>query len=131
MKYIDTFGQSLLVLGGLISVSAGIFINDTLWFFAVCQFFLGVWQVLSCVLILIWHTEKSSARRKYLLITIFYLLSLFAGGKLIPGSFPIPDIIRILYLTIPAWTLGAWYYIITLTGYFPKVKRGFLPHLSF
>jgi hypothetical protein len=83
------------------------------------------------VIHLIAYPKGNSQRRKYLLVAIGYLLSLFVFARILPEFTHVPEIVGILYFTVPSWALGIYYYVITLNGYFPKIKRGFLPHLSF
>jgi len=131
MKYIDTFAQSLLLLAGLVCTASFFFTEDLIWIFLSCQFYLGVVQVLSCVIHLIAYPKGNSQRRRYLFMAVVYLLSLFVFASVLAEYIHIPEMVGILYFTLPAWALGIYYYVITLNGYFPKIKRGFLPHLSF
>ncbi|SKC75810.1 hypothetical protein [Ohtaekwangia koreensis] len=131
MKYIDTIAQTLFIAAALVFLFLGIFYHDVRGFIFVCQFFLGCWQVASCIISLIKHPENNSSRRKHLLISVFYILSLFVFGAAI-SHYKIPNVYTLIYGTVPAWALGIYYYIITLRWCFPKIKRsGFLPHLSF
>ena len=129
MKYVDTAIQTLLILGAVVALVAGFFQPDMLFFFAIAQFFLGVWQVLGCIISLIVYPEGNESRRKHLTISGIYLITLILLGNQHHG---IPGWLIIAYGTVPAWSLGIYYYSITLRWAFPQLKQGkFLPHISF
>lgn len=129
MKYVDTAIQTLLILGAAVAAIAGIFHRDMFVFVAVAQFCLGVWQVTGCLISLIVYPDRNDARRRYFALAGIYLVTLFFIGT---AHVKIADWLLIAYGTIPAWSLGIFYYSITLRWAFPQLKQGkFLPHTSF
>jgi hypothetical protein len=131
MKYLDTAVQTLLILGAAGAAIAGIFERDMFLLFAVAQFWLGVWQVAGCIISLIVYPDQNDLRRRHIALSAVYVATLFALGAF-PHQLEIPKWLIIGYGTVPAWSLGIYYYRITLRWAFPQLKQGkFLPHISF
>jgi len=129
MKYIDASIQTMSLLVAVGSLTASIWYRESMLFFLVNQFFMGVWQVLACVISLLVHRDRNDSRRLHITLSGIYLLSLFMLGGL---HIDFPKWLVITYLTAPAWTLAIYYYAITLRGVFPRTKQSnFLPHLGF
>lgn len=134
IRYIDFTLQTLLFMAALATLITAAFAPDTLVVVMIVQFFIGVWQVLSCVFSMIAYSNQNNNRRNHILIAALYVLSLFVFPALVNHDLSIfPEWVIIVYATVPAWSLALYYYWITITGTFPnRIKRGnFLPNISF
>jgi len=82
------------------------------------QMYLGPWQMLSCIISILTKDKLYTEKKKHFRISIVYLALLAAGFWLASeGYFPYEEkpkmLIAILVLTVPAWTLATYYYLIT------------------
>lgn len=132
MKYVDFAIQtSILLLTILLVVSYG----EHDWLLAVlyAQMVLGPWQYISSLISVITKAPFFKQKRIHLIVSTVYLLLLYLGtlenfhGINFPGELILP------VLTIPAWTLGLYYFSITWRWTFLSTKKrsSFLPHLNF
>lgn len=134
IRYIDFTLQTLLFLAALVTLITAAFAPDTIAVVMIVQFFMGVWQVLSCVFSLVAYPNQNNNRRNHIVTAALYVLSLFAFPALLNHDLNvIPEWLVIVYATVPAWSLALYYYWITFTRTFPnRIKRGsFLPNISF
>jgi hypothetical protein len=125
MRKFDFAMQTLIMAVGLASAITAIFHRETAVFILIVQVVLGVWQMTGCLLSLIF---RGSLFRKKLIhfITASVYLGTFSIIEMNPAYV-------IWYLTLPAWALGIYYYIISYKGTIGvnRDRGGFLPNLSF
>lgn len=134
IRYIDFTFQTLLFMAAIATLVTAAFAPDTIAVIMIVQFFMGIWQVLSCVLSLILYPNQNNSRRNHIVMAALYVLSLFVFPALLNHDLSIfPEWLIIVYATVPAWSLALYYYWITFTHTFPnRIKRGsFLPNISF
>lgn len=134
IRYIDYTLQTLLFLAAIATLVTAAFAPDTIAVIMIVQFFMGIWQVLSCVFSLILYPNQNNSRRNHIVMAALYVLSLFVFPALLNHDLSIfPEWLIIVYATVPAWSLALYYYWITFTHTFPnRIKRGsFLPNISF
>lgn len=135
IRYIDFSLQTLLFMASIVILVTAAFAPDTIGVIMIIQFFMGVWQVLSCVFSLIVYPHQNNSRRNHIVAAGLYMLSLFVFPALLNHHHVniIPQWLIFSYFTVPAWGLALYYYWITFTGAFPnRIKRGsFLPNISF
>lgn len=131
MKYLDFTIQSLIMIAALALAMACVTTKpDAFIMILMVQFYLGCWQLASSVISLIARAPRFRTKSIHLIISVIYLLS-FIG--IFNSGFNIPQLAVKLYLTVPAWALGIYYYIITWQWAVPKKTGGgkFLPHINF
>jgi hypothetical protein len=129
MKCIDLAIQTLLMLTASVVLIASFFYEDLRSLIAVDQFFLGVWQVAGCVIYLTVDPGNNGYRKAHLLTSFVYILSLLIFGGFLDDVF---EGAFALYFFVPSWSLGVYYYFITIKTAFPRTGHGkFLPHLGF
>lgn len=131
MKYLDLAIQTILFVFGIVMlfVSWG----EADWPFAIlyAQALLGPWQMISAIVSVIAKTPLHRKKRLHLLLAAIYLMVLYICGNLsvvsISGRF------FSMLLTVPAWGLAIFYYLLTWQWVFPRIRKGgnFLPNLSF
>lgn len=99
----------------------------------VAQLVLGPWQYLGSLISVVVKAPSAKQKRIHLIVSTIYLLMLYLGTLKHFHGISFPGEVIALTLTVPAWALGIYYYIITWRWTFPKIKRrgSFLPHLSF
>lgn len=131
MKYFDLIGQSLILL-----FTAGhiiYFYSDPQWpvYILLGQLLLGPWQLISSAVSVISKTPFSRQKRLHLKLSLVYLFLLFAF--VFSNCCTWPAFAIKLFATIPAWSLGLYYYTLTWKWVLPRRRnRGkFLPNLSF
>jgi hypothetical protein len=96
------------------------------------QLYLGCWQFTSSAISVIARAPHFKAKRTHLIVSSIYLLSLFILGSFI-DDLNIRSSFFAIYMTVPAWILGIYYYVITWRWTLPKKTGGgkFLPHINF
>ena|SRR5690349_16997440 len=130
MKYID-FGIQTLIFGFAIVLLATTF-SESGWPLSIlyAQLFMGPWQFFSSLISVAARSEFHKAKRIHLFTSIAYLLILWGGANV---QHTVPAELVGVFLTVPAWILAIYYYVITIkwTFYAHKTSTGFLRHLSF
>jgi hypothetical protein len=141
IPYIDFAGQTILMMGLLLSLGAaimGVKYDEWLFLLLCAQMYLGPWQMLSCLISILIKSHGYKQKRIHFVIAILYLITLMLGlwfGS--QGALLFEDetlrIAGILALTIPSWVLGIYYYVLTWHIAFPTYKShsSFLPHTNF
>ena len=133
MKYIDLIAQSLLLAFG--AASALYSIHDEKWVMVIlmAQFYIGVWQLASSIISLLFDPILRNAKRLHFILSLGYLLSL--AVMVVPKimSSQAAGLFDKLFMTIPAWSLAIFYYFLTWKRIlFTRKKSGsFLRHVSF
>jgi hypothetical protein len=117
MKRVDLIGQTLILFLTLVALTpfnwSGLMIG---------QFCVGVWQMISCVLSVIFVSSFRMHKVIHLTLAILYLLMLQMDFN--DYSFGM--------LTIPSWVLAIFYYSITWMWFLAEPKKGkFLRNISF
>jgi hypothetical protein len=133
MRYIDFIAQSLLISATLISGLTSWFLPELVFLFIFCQGAVLIWQIVSSVVSLITESIGADIKRKHLLVTVCYSLSVFLIPVLTDHvELPVLFKVYTFYILISALALSMFYFNITWKITFPKKKKGtFLPHLSF
>lgn len=134
MKYLDLIIQTLIFIFGITVLIW--FSDEAAWpvnALLIVQMVLGPWQMLSSFASVVLQAGFHKVKRIHLGVSIIYLAVLYVYFYKSPPFFNHAGIVAKLLLTVPAWTLAFFYYIVTwkwvLRG---RKKRGsFLPHLSF
>jgi hypothetical protein len=131
MKYLDLAIQTIIFIFGIVMllVSWG----EADWPFAIlyAQALLGPWQMISSIVSVIAKAPLYKKKKLHLLLAAIYLMVLYVCGNMsfvsISGRF------FSLLLTVPAWALAIFYFILTWKWVFPRIRKGgnFLPNLSF
>jgi hypothetical protein len=133
MRSIDFIVQTLLITAALISGLMFWFLSGSIFLFALCQCAVFGWQIASAVVSLITESTSVDLKRKHLLVSILYIISVLTIPALIDhvefsGFFKTYTV----YIIIPAWGLAVFYYYVTWKISLTKRKKGnFLPHLGF
>jgi hypothetical protein len=131
MRYIDFVFQTLLIIAGAVMLVATYY--DLNWPVIILwiQLILGPWQVMSSLISIITESFFNKEKRLHLILSACYLLGLYISFNTTLPFFS--GTVLTVLLTVPAWILAIYYYIITWKYTFPrKRKRGsFLPNLGF
>lgn len=131
MKYLDLGIQTIILVVGIVIllVSWG----EADWPFGILyvQLLLGPWQMMSSVVSVVAKAPLYRKKRLHLFLAIIYLFALYIAGHaaddaLVQRFFGVA-------ITVPAWALAIYYYILTCRWVFPRRRSGgnFLPNLSF
>jgi hypothetical protein len=122
MKYIDFIIQT-----GLILFSAGVLLvtlQNNAWpaTLLIPQFFVGVWQMISSIVSVLFKMRAYHLKRWHLFFAGLYLVCLSAWPS-----------VSLTFLIVPSWLLATYYYIVTCVTTFARQRKNgsFLPHLSF
>jgi hypothetical protein len=134
MRYLDLVIQSLIFIFGITALIW--FSGDSAWpvnALLIAQLILGPWQMLSSFASAILRAGFHKAKRLHLIVSTIYLITLYVFFNWSPPIFNHNDVIPKILLTVPAWSLAFFYYIVTWKWVLThKRKRGsFLPNLSF
>ncbi|HEY0741277.1 MAG TPA: hypothetical protein VGD40_07445 [Chryseosolibacter sp.] len=124
MRHIDFYIQT-----GLLVLSSILFLLLSGYGLMIGQFFVGLWQIFSCVVSVLtvrafrkqklWHLALS-----VLLLGVIYLLN---NGPLFAN-----DMITLVAFFAPCWALAIYYYMITWMWSNKDSQRSkFLPNISF
>jgi hypothetical protein len=131
MKYLDLGIQTIIFVFGIVIlfVSWG----DADWPFGIlyAQLVLGPWQMISSIVSVITKAPLYRKKALHLSLAAIYLFALFACGNM--GSETLVQRFFGVMLTVPAWTLAIFYYILTCKWVLLRKRNGgnFLPNLSF
>lgn len=137
MRYIDFAVQTLFLLAGFLSpVWVVTFDAGTSWLLPVlaAQMYLGIWQMLSCLIALLAKKRAYAQKRIHFLISVSYLATLilawWTGAE---AFYNFDNSLFLVYLIAPAWMLAIYYYILTWRVAFAGYKKtsNFLPHINF
>jgi hypothetical protein len=133
MKYLDFTLQTTILLLTILLVAVSYGELDLPIGILVAQLALGSCQYLSSLISVLVDAPFLKQKKIHLVVSTIYLLLLYVGAQEHFHGISFPAEVILPALTIPAWTLGIYYYIITWRWAFPKIKRRgrFLPHLSF
>ena len=140
IKRIDLLGQTLILCFiplGLIFIIFSKEYESTLIVIAAAQFCMGVWQMSSSFLSVIFRGQAFQHKVKHFLLSIIYLVffglfvTLYRLGANEGGVFAL--IFGGLYFFVPPWLLAIYYYRVSWRLVFPNhVSRSkFLPHINF
>jgi hypothetical protein len=133
MRYVDLTIQTLIMLFALGFLIYTYGEGDWPMSILIAQMILGPWQMTSSFVSIIAKADLWKSKRIHFLISCCYLLFIYACVNVTIPELKPSGIIFGLLLTIPAWSLALFYYVITWSTVFPRKKnRGsFLPNLSF
>jgi hypothetical protein len=133
MKYLDFAVQSTTFLLAILFLATSYGDHDWLMVVLVAQLALGLWQYLSSLISVLVYPPFHKQKRTHLVISTLYILLLCIGKQEDLHGISFSREVGLLALTVPAWMLGIYYYIITCRWTFLKTKRqsSFLPHQSF
>ena len=122
-KYLDIGIQTLLFLTAVASIIAGLPRFNVLYLLFV-QYLVGVYQLISCGVSLIF-SENKKFKVVHFILSIIYLSALFAFT-----DNPALQIMNQPLLMIPPWLLAVYYYAISFPVRSQKRTR-FLPNIGF
>jgi hypothetical protein len=133
MKYLDFTVQTAILLLTILLLAVSYGELDWPIGILVAQLALGSCQYLSSVISVLVDAPFLKQKKIHLVVSTVYLLLLYVGAQERFHGINFPAEVILPALTIPAWILGIYYYIITWRWTFPKTKRrgSFLPNLSF
>jgi hypothetical protein len=122
MKYVDFVCQTVLLI---FAVAVLVFILPDRVLpeaMLVPQFFVGVWQIISSVVSVLFKMRAYQLKKWHLFFASIFLVCLWA----------MPDI-SLPILMVPSWILAGYYYAITCIKTFHRKRKtgSFLPHISF
>ena len=118
--------QSLLIGWGILVVLSHPWPGQVTELLCV-QFLLGVYQMSASVCSMVLMRPRSRGKKIHFVAAIVYLVSLA-----MLNTFYTDENVVHLYLIIPAWVLGIYYYGLSLNIPFGNNKRSkFLPNLGF
>ena len=136
LKSIDFVVQSIILtcLSGysLIFLFATGSLESIAYVGLIGQFFIGCWQMISSLLLLILKAEYYKLRSFHFVLALgcLLLLALTVGlQKQLDNTFG--KSLLILTGVIIPWCLAIFYYSITWRWMFPKHQGKFLPHINF
>jgi hypothetical protein len=126
MRFADMVVQTLIIVSAIVVAILNGFSFAEPDFLSV-QLILGVWQMSSSFLSLIFGIVIPKKKLFHFITSIIYLLTLMTLAQ-----FTRNESVYYIYLIGPPWVLAAFYYIVTLKINFPSSRRSkFLPHLGF
>jgi hypothetical protein len=136
---IDLVGQSIFMMAGLVGVCMVSGLHDSsLFILLYAQMLLGPWQMLSGLISILIKSTGYRQKRIHFVVSIIYLavlgLGIWSGEQgYLPLNRNLLETLAMLGLTIPAWILGTYYYVLTWRTVFPGYKKtsSFLPHINF
>lgn len=124
MKYIDFKIQTVLLIAAVV-----LFALFSGYGLMIGQFFVGVWQMLSCVISVIVFRTFRRQKLLHLGLSIAVLTALYFLKS--DPAFT-NDLLNLLVFFLPCWALAIYYYIISWRWYQGDSARSkFLPNISF
>lgn len=122
MKYIDFVIQTCIILFSASVLIITVENNTALTTLLIPQLVLGVWQMISSSVSVMFKMRAYQLKRWHLLFAVLYLVAV--------TSLPV---VPLTFLMLPSWLLAAYYYAITGVKTFARRRKNgsFLPHLSF
>ena len=128
MKKLDFFIQTLLILAAIVALVMTAMDKGNFLFFLMVQFVVGCWQMASSLLSVIFRGSLFKQKLWHFTIAIVYLFSL-----VLVDQYSSHAMLWSLYVTIPAWMLGVYYYGLSWKAAMrtKSDKGNFLPNLSF
>lgn len=131
MKYLDLVIQTIIFVIGIV-ILLGTW-EDVNWPYGIlyAQMMLGPWQMVSSIVSVLTKAPLYRKKRLHLLLAIIYLFALYVCGN--ADTETLAHRFYGFMLTVPAWALASFYYILTYRWVFPRIRKGgnFLPNLSF
>ncbi|MBL0745026.1 hypothetical protein [Chryseolinea lacunae] len=123
MKYVDLAIQTLLFLAAAGVVITHFGAPDWEMGILLVQILLGPWQLLGSLAAVLLRTRQHELKVPHLAISWIYIFVLLVVSR---------DHVSVMLVTVPAWLLAAYYYVVTWKVALHRKHDGkFLPHLSF
>ena len=128
MRYIDLIVQTILIVGGITWAIVELALSDSMFPILVTQFCLGIWQMFSCFISIIFQGTVWRSKARYFVAALLYLalLAILFTSDVLDSA-----VMTGVLLIVPAWLLAFYYYFLTWKSVLPQKRGGFLPNLSF
>ncbi|MEO8148461.1 MAG: hypothetical protein ABI723_12525 [Bacteroidia bacterium] len=109
MKKFDFAVQSITLITVVGLLLSSVFQNDMIGFISIVQFFLGAWQVLSC-LVSLTQIKNADNRIKERYITYVVAVVVYFLPILFNNYLQVEGPLSMLYLFGPPWIIALYYY---------------------